>query len=88
MRNLDLILDLEVDVMVRLGESVLPLREVRQLKPGSVLTLDRDSEAPVDLVVNGRVVARGELVVVGSDSLAVRITEIETPSERIRTLSA
>ncbi len=88
MRNLDLILDLDVDVMVRLGEAVLPLEEVRKLAPGSILTLDRDSEAPVDLLVNGRVVAKGELVVVGADSLAVRITEIETPSERIRTLGA
>lgn len=88
MRNLDLILDLDVDVMVRLGEAVLPLEEVRRLAPGSILTLDRDSEAPVDLLVNGRVVAKGELVVVGADSLAVRITEIETPSERIRTLGA
>ena len=88
MRNLDLILDLDVDVMVRLGEAVLPLEEVRRLGPGSILTLDRDSEAPVDLLVNGRVVAKGELVVVGADSLAVRITEIETPSERIRTLGA
>ncbi len=88
MRNLDLILDLDVDVMVRLGEAVLPLEEVRKLGPGSILTLDRDSEAPVDLLVNGRVVAKGELVVVGADSLAVRITEIETPSERIRTLGA
>ncbi|MFU8856569.1 MAG: FliM/FliN family flagellar motor switch protein [Deferrisomatales bacterium] len=84
--NIDLILDIEVDVMVRLGETVMPLREVQALGPGSVIALDKDTDTPVELVVNDRVVAKGELVVTGSDHFALRVTEIETPSERIRTL--
>ncbi len=86
MGNIDLILDIEVEVMVRLGESVVPLKEIQRLRPGSIINLDKDTDAPVELVVNDRVIAKGELVVVGSDHFALRITEIETPTERIRTL--
>ena len=85
-RNIDLILDIEVEVMVRLGESVVPLKEIQRLRPGSIINLDKDTDSPVDLVVNDRVIAKGELVVVGSDHFALRITEVETPVERIRTL--
>ncbi|GAB4257874.1 MAG: flagellar motor switch protein FliN [Deferrisomatales bacterium] len=85
-RNIDLILDIEVDVMVRLGEAVMPIKEIQRLRPGSIIDLDKETDAPVDLVVNDKVIARGELVVVGSDHFALRITEIETPSERIRRL--
>jgi len=84
--NIDLILDIEVEVMVRLGESVVPLKEIQRLRPGSIINLDKDTDAPVEFVVNDRVIAKGELVVVGSDHFALRITEIETPTERIRTL--
>jgi len=85
-RNIDLILDIEVEVMVRLGESVVPLKEIQRLRPGSIVNLDKDTDAPVDLVVNDRIIAKGELVVVGSDHFALRITEVEPPVERIRTL--
>lgn len=85
-RNIDLILDIEVEVMVRLGQSEMPLREIQRLRPGSIIDLDKDTDAPVELVVNDRVIAKGELVVVGSDHFALRITEIEPPSERIRRL--
>jgi flagellar motor switch protein FliN len=88
MRNIELILDIEVEVMVRLGGVVMPLRDIQKLRPGSIMDLDRDTEAPVELVVNDRVIAKGELVVVGSDHFALRITEIETPTERIRKLGA
>lgn len=85
-RNIDLILDIEVEVMVRLGGSVMPLRDIQRLRPGSIIDLDRDTEAPMELVVNDKVIAKGELVVVGSDHFALRITEIESPTERIRRL--
>jgi flagellar motor switch protein FliN/FliY len=85
-RNIDLIMDIEVEVMVRLGESVVPLKDIQRLRPGSILNLDKETDAPVELVVNDRVIAKGELVVVGSDHFALRITEVETPTERIRTL--
>jgi flagellar motor switch protein FliN/FliY len=87
-RNIDLILDIEVEVMVRLGGAVMPLREVQRLRPGSIIDLDKDTEAPMELVVNDKVIAKGELVVVGSDHFALRITEIESPLERIRRLGA
>jgi flagellar motor switch protein FliN/FliY len=87
-RNIDLILDIEVEVMVRLGEAQMTLREIQQLRPGSIVNLDKDTDARVELVVNDKIIAKGELVVVGSDHFALRITEIETPIERIRTLGA
>jgi flagellar motor switch protein FliN/FliY len=85
-RNIDLILDIEVVVMVRLGETEMPLKEIQRLRPGSIIDLDKDTETPVELVVNDKVIAMGELVVVSSDHFALRITDIETPSERIRRL--
>ncbi|NOY45691.1 MAG: hypothetical protein GXP50_09615 [Deltaproteobacteria bacterium] len=86
MRNIDLILDLEVEATVRLGEAEMPLKEIQRLRPGSIIDLDKDTEAPVELVVNNQVLAKGELVVVSSDHFALRITEIESPTERIRKL--
>ncbi len=85
-RNIDLILDIEVEIMVRLGNSQMPLREIQKLRPGSIVDLDRDTDALVELVVNDRVIAKGELVVVSSDHFALRVTEIVTPTERIRSL--
>lgn len=85
-RNIDLILDIEVEVMVRLGNAEMPLREIQKLRPGSIIDLDRDTEALVELVVNDKVIAKGELVVVSSDHFALRVTEIQTPLERIRSL--
>jgi len=87
-RNIDLILDIEVEVMVRLGDAEMTLREIQQLRPGSIINLDKDTDALVELVVNDKVIAKGELVVVGTDHFALRITEIETPFERIRTLGS
>lgn len=85
-RNIDLILDIEVEVMVRLGNAQMPLREIQKLRPGSIVDLDKDTDALVELVVNDRVIAKGELVVVSSDHFALRVTEISSPTERIRSL--
>lgn len=85
-RNIDLILDIEVEIMVRLGNSQMPLRDIQKLRPGSIIDLDRDTDALVELVVNDRIIAKGELVVVSSDHFALRVTEIVTPTERIRSL--
>jgi flagellar motor switch protein FliN/FliY len=86
MRNIDLILDIEVEVMVRLGNALMPLREIQKLRPGSIVDLDRDTDSLVELVVNERTIAKGELVVVSSDHFALRVTEIVNTSERIRSL--
>jgi flagellar motor switch protein FliN/FliY len=73
--NLDIILDVPVKLTVELGSCFLPMRDVLQLTVGSVVQLDKVADAPVDLFVNQKVVARGEVVVV-EDRFGVKITEI------------
>jgi flagellar motor switch protein FliN/FliY len=73
--NLAVLLDIPVEVSVELGSCQLPMREVLQLKPGSVVQLDKVADAPVDLYVNDKLVARGEVVVV-EDRFGIKVTEI------------
>jgi flagellar motor switch protein FliN len=74
-RDLRLLADIQVELSVVLGRSRLPLRTLLSLAPGAVLELDRAAGEPVDVLVNGKVVARGEVVVVDGD-FGVRINEI------------
>ncbi|MDR0499455.1 MAG: flagellar motor switch protein FliN [Holophagales bacterium] len=85
-RNLDLLLDIELPVVVRMGHTVMPLGEVLKLTPGSILELNRPADAPVDLLVNGKQIAKGEVVVVDGN-FAFRITEIESTAQRLQNLS-
>jgi len=80
-RRLDLLLDVPLDVNVELGRTRLSL----QLAPGSVIELDKIAGEALDIMVNGRLVARGEAVVV-NDKFGVRITDIVSPQERIQRL--
>jgi len=73
--NLELLLDVQVKLTAELGGAQLPMRDVLQLNPGSVVKLDRASSAPVDLYVNEKRIARGEVVVV-DDVYGIRITEV------------
>jgi flagellar motor switch protein FliN len=73
--QLDIILDTAVEVSVNLGEARMPARQLLELGPGAVITLDREAGQPIDLVLNGVRFATGNLVVVG-DRLGVRIKEI------------
>ena len=73
--NLNLVLDVPVNLAVELGSCQLPMREVLQLNPGSVVQLNKTADAPVELFVNGKLVARGEVVVV-DDRFGVKITEL------------
>ena len=73
--NLDLVLDVPVTVSVELGNCLLPMREVVQLVPGSVIQLEKPAGSPVELLVNHKLVARGEVVVV-EDRFGIRITEV------------
>ena len=73
--NLEVLLDIPVKITVELGSCQLPMREVLQLAPGSVIQLDQAAEAPVDLYVNHKLVARGEVVVV-EDCFGIKVTEI------------
>ena len=73
--NLDIVLDVPVGLTVELGSCQLPMREVLQLNPGSVIQLDKAANSPVDLRVNQKLIARGEVVVV-EDRFGIKITEI------------
>lgn len=84
--NLDLLLDIELPVMVRMGHAEMPLGELLKLTPGSILELNRAADSPVDLLVNGKQIAKGEVVVVDGN-FAFRILEIESTDTRIRSLS-
>ncbi len=84
--KLDLILDIELPVAVSLGKARMKIKDVLKLGPGSLIELDRSADDYVDLVVNGKVIARGEVVVVESN-FAFRIREIVSKAERLKGLS-
>ena len=84
--NLDLLLDVNLRVTVELGRTTRSIREILDLGPGSVLELDRLAGEPVDILVNDRPVARGEVVVVEDENFGVRVTDIISPAKRIQSL--
>jgi flagellar motor switch protein FliN/FliY len=73
--NLNLVLDVPVSLTIELGSCQLPMKEVLQLNVGSVVQLDKPADAPVELSVNGKLIARGEVVVV-EDRFGVKVTEV------------
>jgi flagellar motor switch protein FliN/FliY len=73
--NLNLVMDVPVSLTIELGSCQLPMKEVLQLNIGSVVQLDKPADAPVELSVNGKLIARGEVVVV-EDRFGVKITEV------------
>ncbi|MEW6302712.1 MAG: flagellar motor switch protein FliN [Verrucomicrobiota bacterium] len=73
--NLDLVMDVPVSVTVELGSCQLPMREVLQLNVGSVVRLDKAADAPVEMRVNKKMVARGEVVVL-ENRFGIKITEL------------
>lgn len=73
--NLEMIMDVPVSVSVELGSCLLPMRDILQLGPGTVIQLDKSAGAPVELLVNRKLVARGEVVVV-EDRFGIRVTEV------------
>jgi flagellar motor switch protein FliN/FliY len=84
-QRLDLLLDIELEATLRFGALELPLREVLELGPGDVLPLDRHVREPVELVVGDRIVARGEVVLVGGN-FALHVTEVAEPRRRLETI--
>jgi len=84
-RTLELLLDVSIPVAVEVGRAQLSLDEVLNLVPGSVVPLNKKSEEPVDLRVNGKLVARGEVVLV-DDVYGLRITQIVDAAGRIESL--
>ena len=85
--NLDLILDIELPLTVRFGEAEMTLLSLTRLAPGSIIDLGRSPDDPVDVLVNGRLVARGEVVVV-SGNYGVRIVEVISAADRLKTVAA
>ena len=84
-RRLEIFLDVPLDISVELGRSRMSIQELLALGPGSVVELDKVAGEPLDILVNQRLVARGEAVVV-NDKFGVRITDIISPSERVARL--
>ncbi len=84
-RRLDMLLDVPLEVNVELGRTRMTIQDLLQLGPGSVVELDKVAGEALDILVNGRLVARGEAVVV-NDKFGVRITDIVSPQERIQRL--
>jgi flagellar motor switch protein FliN/FliY len=85
-QDIDLILDIPVNMTVELGRTKLPIRNILQLAQGSVVELDGLAGEPMDVLVNGCLIAQGEVVVV-NEKFGIRLTDIITPSERIRKLN-
>lgn len=83
--NLDLLLDVSIPISVEVGRAEMPLAQILNLVPGSVVALDKRAEEPVDLRVNGKLLARGEVVLV-DDAYGLRVTQIIDPAARIETL--
>ncbi len=85
-RDMSLLMDIPVQLTVELGRKRVPIKHVLQLAQGSVIELDAMAGEPMDVLVNGCLIAQGEVVVV-NDRFGVRLTEIVTPSERIKRLN-
>jgi len=84
-QDLDLILDIPVHLTVELGRTRIPIKHILQLAQGSVIELDALAGEPMDVLVNGCLIAQGEVVVV-NEKFGIRLTDIVTPSERVRRL--
>ena len=84
--DIDMILDIPVQLTVELGRTKIAIRNLLQLAQGSVVELDGLAGEPMDVLVNGCLIAQGEVVVV-NDKFGIRLTDIITPSERIRKLN-
>lgn len=84
--DLDMILDIPVQLTVELGRTKMPIKNLLQLAQGSVVELAGMAGEPLDVLINGFLIAQGEVVVV-NDKLGIRLTDIITPSERLRRLN-
>ena len=84
--DLSMILDIPVQLTVELGRTRIPIKNILQLAQGSVVELEALAGEPMDVLVNGYLIAQGEVVVV-NEKFGIRLTDIVTPSERMRRLS-
>lgn len=84
--DLDVILDIPVTISMEVGNTSIPIRNLLQLNQGSVIELDRLAGEPLDVLINGTLIAHGEVVMV-NEKFGIRLTDVVSPSERIRRLS-
>ena len=84
--DLDMILDIPVQLTVELGRTKMPIKNLLQLAQGSVVELSGMAGEPLDVLINGFLIAQGEVVVV-NEKLGIRLTDVITPSERLRRLN-
>ena len=84
--NLNLVLDVPVNVSLRVGSTDISIRDLVALVEGSVIALDQNASEPMDVLVNGMLIAHGEIVVV-DEKFGVRLTDVVSPVERIETLN-
>ena len=84
--NLNLVLDVPVNISLRVGSTDISIRDLVGLVEGSVVALDQNASEPMDVLVNGMLIAHGEIVVV-DDKFGVRLTDVVSPVERIETLN-
>jgi flagellar motor switch protein FliN len=83
---MDMVLDIPVRLSVELGRTKIPIKDILQLKPGSVVELDTLAVDLVDVLVNGHLIAQGEIVVV-NDKFGIRLIDVVTAAERLKRLS-
>ncbi|HVR53767.1 MAG TPA: flagellar motor switch protein FliN [Pseudorhodoferax sp.] len=86
MQDINMVLDIPVTLSVELGRTKVPIKYILQLAQGSVVELDALAGEPMDVLVNGYLIAQGEVVVV-NDKFGIRLTDVVTPSERLRRVS-
>ena len=84
-KNLDVVQDVKVTLSMELGRTTLTIRELLQLSQGSVIELDRMVDEHMDVLVNGTLVAHGEVVVI-DDKFGIRLTDVVNPMERVKPL--
>lgn len=84
--NLDLVLEVPVTVSLQVGSTDIPIRELVGLVEGSVVALERESTEPMDVIVNGKLIAHGEIVLV-DENFGVRLTDVVSPAERIMNIN-
>ena len=80
--GLDIVLDVPVELAVEIGRTSMTIRDTLDLGPGSIVVLERMTGEPVDLLVNGRRIARGEVVAI-DEEFGLRVTEVVSPEERL-----
>ncbi len=83
--NLKMILDVPVDIHIQLGQAQISIGEILKMGSGSLIELDREAGEPADIIVNGKLIGQGEIVVV-DDNFGVRVTKLIAPEERIESL--